>query len=140
MRALGWVRLWLLSTVVAVPAAAVRQFDVDRDAQAQAVRPVVQGCLAKEMSSPKHPDALECMHAHGVDGTVFERMHTTPLEYWSGSLSVLLAVDLLVTVSAVELVLVIRLLSNSLRRPGVSPGAVARWRKAGARFAPRPHF
>jgi hypothetical protein len=114
----GWLRLWIVLTVIGVPAAAI--WDSNRKAEfwESQNRAAIKNCVAIELASPKRPDALECARRQGAYESDFEREGTTPAAYWSLTLASYFVLDLLLTGLIAGLVFVGRWVWR-----GFNPGA-----------------
>jgi hypothetical protein len=115
MRKAGWFRLWLVLTVVGVPALSWWQFQHDYGQMEELNRGIVKTCVDVEYDSPRHPDSTECLRRMGADKTYFERNNITPGRYWRMSLAVSLAIDLVLTGLIVALALVLRWVVRGFR-------------------------
>ena len=108
MKRRGWVRLWIVATAIGVPAAAEWNFQNEEATWAAIEKPMIQLCVDQEFNSPSHPDALECGHKSGADKTVFEHEGMTPARFWSQTLGIFFALDLVLTALLVGAFYVIR--------------------------------
>ena len=115
MRVAGWFRIWLVLTVLGVPAATLwmtqKQFNTWDDID----KATIHSCVDAEWARPNHPDALECTRQAGAYKTVFEREHTTPFRYWSTGLGVTFLADLVITGLIVFLAAVVRWVVRGFR-------------------------
>lgn len=104
----GWVRLWVVVSLVIVPAMAFWQFD-QWSAEWQRIDDwTIRNCVDAEFGRANHPDALKCGHSAGADKTVFQRENTTPLVWWSQALFFALLFDLITTATLVLIYVAIR--------------------------------
>ena len=92
----GWFRLWLILSLIAVPALAVWQVHDWMSNWDRINANAVRVCVDAE-SLGDHPDALTCVHNFGADQTAFAQDHTTPTAVWSQALGFGLIVDLAVS-------------------------------------------
>jgi hypothetical protein len=90
----GWLRLWVVLTVIGVPVAAELDFQQKERFWTDLNAVAIKNCVDVEYSSPAHPDALECGRQQGTMKTVFQREGTTPLKYWSSTMGVFFIADL----------------------------------------------
>jgi hypothetical protein len=115
MHGKGWFRLWVLLSLIAVPAATFWSAEQDTRTWASIDQQVIKTCVDAEWSSPTRPDALKCSHRMGADQTIFQREHTTPLQYWSTGLAIMFGIDLLITAAVVVLALSVRWVVRGFR-------------------------
>lgn len=81
MRRAGWFRLWLLLTILGVPAATIWA-DVEQERTWSRLDELtMKSCVDMELSRADQPDAVVCARKAGAYRTVFEREGTTPLRY-----------------------------------------------------------
>ena len=113
----GWVRLWLVVSLVIVPATAMWQFDQFSKEWQRIDDWTVRNCVDAEFSRPDHPDALQCGHKAGADQTVFQREHTTPLAWWSQALLFALLLDLAITAALVLIYISARWVWRGFKAP-----------------------
>ncbi|HEX3430030.1 MAG TPA: hypothetical protein VHT03_04010 [Rhizomicrobium sp.] len=97
MRLNGWIRLWIVVTIIAVPTFSIVETNHQQAVWDDINKAIIKQCVDEEFDSPKHPDALECGRQQGTYKTFFERENTTPLRYWSVSLAFSFAADCILT-------------------------------------------
>ena len=93
----GWFRLWVVLTVIGVPAAAEWNFQHDEDTWRTIDKMTIELCVDEETKLPSHPDALACGHQRGADQTLFQHERISPARYWLTSLGIFFALDLVLT-------------------------------------------
>ena len=92
----GWFRLWLVVSLIAVPALAGWQVHDWMSSWDRINAEAVRVCVDAE-SLGDHPDALKCVHNMGADQTAFAQEHTTPTAIWSQAFGFGLLVDLVIS-------------------------------------------
>lgn len=97
MRIKGWIRLWVVVTVIAVPTFSIVEYNQQETVWDNLDKLIIKDCVDAEFDGPTHPDALECGRKQGTSKTFFEREETTPLKYWSESLGLSFALDCILT-------------------------------------------
>ncbi|HXA40963.1 MAG TPA: hypothetical protein VNW53_18325 [Phenylobacterium sp.] len=118
MRRAGWFRLWLLLTVLGVPAAAIWGEVRDDRVWQRLDEATMNRCVDVELSRPDHPDAVVCARRAGAYKANFQREGTTLLRYWSLRLGVMFVGDLIITGLVVAFVLAIRWVVRGFRATG----------------------
>jgi hypothetical protein len=93
----GWFRLWVVVSLIAVPAFAIWQVHEWELVWEHLNANTVRVCVDAETTLASHPDALQCAHNMGADKTAFAQEHTTPAAVWSEALGFGLLFDLVLT-------------------------------------------
>ena len=108
MRYKGWVRLWIVLTLIAVPTIAELDFQQKERFWGNLDQITTKVCVDQEFESPNHPDAIECSRKAGSAKTIFERENTTPRAYWTGAFGYAFILDLIATALIIAAFLVAR--------------------------------
>ena len=108
MRFKGWVRLWIVLSLIGVPALALSDFHQKEAFWNGINQSTAHTCVDQEFNLESHPDALECGRKQGSFKTVFEREGTTPGKYWPEVLFWSFVADVICTMILVGTVLVVR--------------------------------
>jgi hypothetical protein len=116
MRRRGWLRLWIVATLVGVPGFAFWQVNDSMRTWDSLDKMAIDSCVARE-GTPNF-DVDKCAHEAGVGKTMFEHEGTTPGRYWSEALGVGLLFDLVLTGLVVGAFLVIRWVVRGFKDDG----------------------
>jgi len=108
MRAKGWVRLWIVLTLLGVPLVSELQFQSESETWNDLDKITIEQCVNQEFNNPSHPDALECGRKLGVYKTFFERENIKPALYWAESLGFSFLIDCFLTALIIGVFLVAR--------------------------------
>jgi len=97
MKLNGWVRLWIVVTVIGVPIAAELEFQQTAKFWDNLTEAHIKSCVDAAWDRPDHPDAIKCEQANGDYKTVFQHENTSPARYWSELMGEFLIFDIFVT-------------------------------------------
>lgn len=97
MKRKGWLRLWIVLTVVGVPVASAREYNRLWWTWFELDKWTIQQCVEWQSNAATHPDARKCEHDAGADQTPFQHEHVSPAKWWSETLAVFFVVDLFLT-------------------------------------------
>ncbi len=115
MRRAGWLRLWIVVTVIGVPIAALEGFQSESAFWVNMDKVDIKMCVDAEADLSTHPDALKCAHTVGADQTYFQHEHVAPLTYWSERLVLYFILDCILTALLVGAYFVVRWVVNGFR-------------------------
>jgi hypothetical protein len=97
MRAKGWMRLWIVLTLIGVPVAAGWQVESQSKWWSKLDELTMKLCVDAEFSNPSHPDAIECAKKQGAYRPLYERDRMSIGAYWGEYLGVTFFLDCLLT-------------------------------------------
>lgn len=97
MRIQGWIRLWLVVTLIGVPIGAGLVYQSDSHRYDWATDMAIRICRDQEENLSTHPDSIQCAQRLGAYQSIFDREKVTPLNYWLGNFIGLFIADLLLT-------------------------------------------
>ena len=97
------MRLWIVLTVLGVPAASCVEFEQQAAVWDEADTRIIKQCVDTKYDSGGKRDALKCTSAQGTDQSIYQREGTTLAAYWGSSLLLFLLADLLITALVVGL-------------------------------------
>lgn len=98
---LGWLRLWIVLTIIVVPVMAELQFREMQSTWDHLDKMAVHHCVDEEFESNFKVDSLNCLKKDGAFKVIFERENTTAARWWAGALGISLIFDIIITISVV---------------------------------------
>ena len=96
MRRQGWMRLWIVTTFIWLPAFTMYSIAESTDTWARLDKITVEQCVNAE-GRPGAKSADACIKDAGVGQTFFQREHITPSSYWLGAFAIALLLDIIAT-------------------------------------------
>lgn len=115
MRWRGWVRLWIVLSLLFVVIAAVIDMNDNQRTWDKLDHIEIEQCVSAEEYT--HEDGLKCAHRQGADQTLFQHEHTTPAAWWTQEFGAWLLVDLLATAGLLAIVSVVGWVVRGFRKP-----------------------
>lgn len=106
MKTRGVFRLWVVLTVMFVPALAFWGYNQQTETWEGLDLISIRFCVDQEGKAGFDVD--KCVHDAGADQTMFQHEHTTPGRYWAEALGFSFIADLILTALAVGAFLVCR--------------------------------